>query len=366
MRMVNINELQNEEILAREIRDIDGRMLLAKGIRLKPSYLNKLNEIGLSNVYIEDGISEGIEEEVTLCHETKSRAMLVVKNEMSRFVRTREVNYEEIDRMVSTILEDVLANKTGLINLKDMWLKDEYLFSHSVNVCTLSVLLARRLGTETDKLKHIGIGGMLHDFGKMLVPDEIVKKPGKLTGEEYEDMKMHTIYGYEVFKKDFTVSAITKVIILRHHERVDGSGYPDGIKGDSIHDSAKICGICDVFDATTSDRVYRKAMNISDVLALFQKSSGTHFKKEFVNEFLKMIPIYQTGSIVQLNTGVIGIVVKNNESNLARPVIRLLYNPRNKIKYNKLEFDMREENTLKIDRVLNSDSKEYHELLRSV
>lgn len=358
MRMVGTDELTGDEVLAQQIIDSTGRVLLSRGNRIRLSYLNKFSELGIYRVYIEDGISEGIEVEGILCDETKNKAMSIVQGEMSRYLKSKDVNVYEIQKITNTILQEVLANKSGLINLKDIRVKDEYTFSHSVNVCALSVLLATKLGFSQDKVQSIGAGCLLHDFGKMLIPATILNKPGKLTDEEFAEIKKHPVYGYEAVKKDFTVSPVTKVVILMHHERLDGSGYPSGLMSDKIHESAKICSICDVFDAMTSDRVYRKAMSISYAVEYLHSTGGIHFEKEYVKEFLKNVPIYPAGTLVLLNTGVVGIVMKNNRESLIRPIVRLLYNPKTKIKYNNLTLNMMEDLTTSIIQVVNIDINE--------
>ena len=252
MRCISIDQIAGEEIVAQTVIDISGRVLLSKGTRLKSTFVDRLVEMGISSVFIEDEISEGIQIEKTLCDETKNNAALVVKKEVTRFLKTKKINYEEVHDMVSQIIFEVLSSKTGLINLKDIRIKDEQLFYHSVNVCTMAAILAGKMGFTHDVVHKIAVGSLLHDMGKIIIPNEIINKKSKLTDEEFEEIKKHPIYGYNAIKDDLAASPITKMVVYMHHERLDGSGYPNHLKGDKIHYSAQICGICDIFDAMTN------------------------------------------------------------------------------------------------------------------
>lgn len=359
MRLVTLKEVQGNEIAACNLTDIHGRLLLSKGSRIKLSYLNKLESLGISSVYIEDEISEGIKIEGILCEETKHLAKSTVEVEMRRFLKTNEVDTEEIRKVSNVIVNEILLNRVQLINLKDLKLKGEYIFSHCVNVCALSIFLCKKMGIEHSKANSIGAGALLHDFGKLLVPNDILDKTGKLSEDEFEEVKKHTTYGYEAFKEDWTVSPTTKTVILMHHEKVDGSGYPNGLKGDKINDAAKICSICNAFDSRTSDRHFRKASSISDAVEYLYCTAGIFYDKKFVEEFLKYVPIYPEGTVVLLNTGVIAIVIRNNTESILRPVVRFLYNLKTKVKYSNLEVNMMQELTLKIEKEVVFDYDEF-------
>lgn len=362
MRIVNISELRGDEVLGKPIIDLHGRVLLTKGIRIKDTYLQRLTELGISSLYIEDGISEGIEIENILCDETKSHAMSIVQKEMGNFSKSKKIDVDAIYKTANLIIENVLSNPKNLVNLKDLRIKDEYTFSHSVNVCTYSILLASKMGFPYEKLKNIGAGCLLHDFGKVLIPKEIIDKPGRLTDEEYEEIKKHPLYGYESIKNEIDISPTTKVVVLMHHEKLNGTGYPQGFAGESIHESARICSICDVFDAMTSDRSYRQALSFAEAAGFLESSAGTHFDKSLVELFLKCIPLYPSGTIVQLNTGAIGIIMRCNAEKITRPVIRLLYNLKTKVKYNNYVIDLMEDSALHIERVVNFNHSEYESL----
>jgi HD-GYP domain-containing protein (c-di-GMP phosphodiesterase class II) len=362
MRLVSIEEIMGNEIAATDVLDVNQRVLLARGTRIKLSYLNKLENLGIYQVYIEDEISEGIKVEGILCQKTKIEAKKNLEVEMENFKKKKEFDIATIENINNIIVNEILLNRVDLINLKDIKLKDEYLFSHCINVCALTVFLCMKMNLNRTQIQNIGTGSLLHDFGKLMIPNYILQKESKLTKEENIELRKHPIYGYEALKNDPVIRPTTKVAILMHHERIDGSGYPNKLKGNKIHDLVKICSICDKFDSMTSDMPYRKSISVSDTIEYLQSTAGIYFEKKFVDEFLKYVPPFPPGSIVLLNNGIVAIVIKSNPASVLRPVVRYLYNPLNKIKYNNYNVDMMEELTLKIKGEIKFNKEEYNSI----
>lgn len=359
MRLVAIQDISGDEILAQPIYDIDGRKLLNQGIRLKPSYIEKLHDKGVFSVYVEDEISEGIELDETLCQETRIKAKQVVNQELNRYVRSKEIHLQELVRMVNALVDEMLSSRNELINLKDVRQQDEYLFAHLVNVCALSIMLASRMGYNRDKVKSIGLGALLHDFGKVIIPPSLLQKEADFSPEEILELKKHTLYGYNILKDDPTINTTGKIAVLMHHENLDGSGYPLGLSGDKIHYSARIVSICNLFDSITSDRKFKLALSTADAVERLTCSTGTILDKSLTDEFLSMIPIFPNGTLVLLSNGLIGIVISNNSKSLTRPVVRLLYNPKTKTRYGKNYIvDLMKELSLKILREIRVPADE--------
>ncbi len=349
MRLVRLSEIKGDEIVAKPIIDIDERRLISQGARIKKSYINKLVEKGITSVYIEDDISEGVFIEDVLCDETRLKAKKVISEELSRYLNKREIDFSRIHKTVEVILDELLSKSIDLVSLKDLRLHDEYTFAHSVNVCILTVILATKLGYARDKINKIAIGAMLHDFGKILIPPEILNKKEPLSHSDLEEIQKHPMYAYSAFKDSTELSATSKVTILMHHELLDGTGYPLKIKDEKIHYSAKICAVCDVFDAMTSDKVYRNALNTSDAVEYLIAWAGKRYDRFFVEQFIQNIPIFPPGTIVCLSNGLMAIVIKNNPQNVLRPVIRMIYNPKTRTKYNKnYEVNLMEELSINI------------------
>ncbi len=225
-----------------------------------------------------------------------------------------------VNDLVETITED--ANTAlWLTSLKNV---HEYTAQHCINVSVLAIVFGKHLGFTEDQLKLIGLGALLHDVGKMNTPPEILNKPGKLTPDEFEIIKRHPVDGYETMLGTGNVPDQSLQIIKYHHERLSGRGYPDGLKGDQISTAVLMVAIADVYDAMTSERVYHQGMPAHDALkALYQIAPG-EFGKKLMEEFIRCIGVYPVGSVVELFSGDIGIVMSVDPENKLRPLVMLV------------------------------------------
>lgn len=324
MRKVRVERVLSGVKLGKAIFTPDGRILLDQGIELKESYLDKIREFGISEIYVEDEISQDIEVRDVICDKTRTEAKSLIKELFSRHSFTVAFDFEQVKALVERIIDEILANEDLLVNLSDIRLVDDYTFEHSVNVCTLSAIIGVGLGYSHGQLTDLGVGALLHDIGKLKIPDEILKKPYQLTAEEFEEIKKHTVYGYELLKNNGRVSALSSFIAFSHHERFDGSGYPMQLKGDSIHECARIVAVADVYDALTSDRVYRKSLKAHEVFDYITALGSHHFDQKAVDSFIKYIAVYPVGTGVMLSTREKGLVVRVNKSLPTRPVVRVV------------------------------------------
>lgn len=350
MRLIGVKEIKGNEILARPIIDGEGRVLLKNGMKLQVSYAIRLDEMGIMEVFIEDGLSEGIVPEEVVMAETKIEAKRIISAETKRLQEKRQLNIMEIHKIVDLLINDILSSKQNLMNVKDMRLKDESIFSHSVNTAILAALMIKRLGYRYDKLVNIVSGCLLHDLGKIILPQDIaVKDPMTMTTEELEVYKTHARLGYEMLKNKDDISPTERVIVLMHHERLDGSGFPAGLHRDKIQDAAKICAICNSFDNFLNDPNRKGLTCTSDAIEFVHSMSDIYFDKEIVKEFMKYIPIYPAGTMVLLSNGFVGLVSKNNETNLLRPVVRICFDIKSKQDIKPYEVDLMKELTLRIE-----------------
>jgi len=202
---------------------------------------------------------------------------------------------------------------------------DSYTFSHSVNVAVLSILLGKSLNYDKLKLQKLGTGSILHDIGKTLLPEKILSKKKELTEKEYKLVKKHPRLGYDYLENN-DISPVAKNPILYHHERIDGSGYPKGITIDEMHDFTKIVAITDVFDALTSDRVYRKRWPTFKTINYLMSHTNNKFDLKMVKNFVRNLTIYPNGTQVKLSNGEKGIVKEQNPNYPTRPIIRIIEN----------------------------------------
>ncbi|MCU7968506.1 MAG: HD-GYP domain-containing protein [gamma proteobacterium symbiont of Bathyaustriella thionipta] len=211
-----------------------------------------------------------------------------------------------------------------------MWLtqlknRDEYTSQHSMNVCVLSVALGRYIGLPEKELQDLGLCGMLHDMGKILIPDKVLNKPGKLTGKEVKIMKYHTVLGLKILKKSKGRVPLSVIdTAYSHHERVDGKGYHRGVGQEKITRETRIVAIADMYDALTSDRVYRKGCSHLEAIDIMNNMSGKHLDYALMLKFIECLSVYPPGSIVQLTNDEIAIVIEVNQDEKLRPKVIIL------------------------------------------
>lgn len=242
-------------------------------------------------------------EDVVTAREMHDRARLITKDIMSQVRMGNAVDTDASREVVSGLVESCFKNPETFVNLSRLKNFDNYTFTHSVNVAVIAISIGRKLGMSYGELRSLGLAGLLHDVGKMKVPERIINKPGKLTDEEFLLMKMHPVYGYELLRTDSGVPPETVKAVLQHHEKSDGTGYPYGLKEREISKYAKIIAIADVYDAITSERAYHKGIGPADALKMLFAWSGKHFNEVLVKFFISLIGIYPAGTAVMLDTG---------------------------------------------------------------
>jgi HD-GYP domain-containing protein (c-di-GMP phosphodiesterase class II) len=210
---------------------------------------------------------------------------------------------------------------SSLVRLKSA---DEYTYVHSVAVCALMVSLGRQLGLNDAQCREAGLAGMLHDLGKAVMPQDILNKPGKLTPEEFDIIKQHPRRGYELLLTHGQTEGGITDVCLHHHERVDGSGYPDRLSGDQISLVARMGAVCDVYDAVTSDRPYKAGWDPAHALSQMATWQG-HFDRAIFESFVKCIGIYPTGSLVKMRSGRLAVVVEQSAGSLTKPLVKVFF-----------------------------------------
>ncbi|KHF41137.1 HD-GYP domain-containing protein [Halalkalibacter okhensis] len=332
MRLVAIRSVTAGSKLAKPIYNDNGQVLLYEGVVLTERSLTRLYELGISFIYIYDERTEGIEVETGVTLETKRKAMKTIKAEFQGIANQiklkKSLNMDHFNKdfatIVSSILADIKNNDKTLTLLSDMFVYDSYIFTHSLNVTIYTLALAVELGFNDKQLMEIGMGALLHDIGKMTIPVEILNKPGRLTDEEFKIIQGHSMAGFEILRKAPNISLLSAHCALQHHERLDGTGYPRGLRSEDIHDYAKLIAIADVFDAVTSNRVYRKPMLPHEALELLYSGVGNQFDQELIQAFRRTIAVYPVGLTVSLSDDRMAIVVKQNKQLSTHPVVRII------------------------------------------
>ncbi len=234
------------------------------------------------------------------------------------------VDTEKAKQLVSELADQILTNQHALVWLTFLKSRDEYTANHCVNVCILALSFGRCLGVNKQQLKQLGLGGLLHDLGKMQIPDNILNKPGKLTTEEFETMKQHPELGFRLLKDEKNLPMEVLDIVLHHHERKQAHGYPDKLTKDNIPLLTQIISIIDVYDAITSDRCYHDGISPHDALNSIYKWAEKDFDKELIESLILCLGIYPIGSLVELNNGMVGVVISASQSARLRPMIMLV------------------------------------------
>lgn len=242
----------------------------------------------------------------------------------------KAVDSQRIELLVDSISQSILRNPGALISLARLKTADDYTYMHSVAVCALMIALGRQLDLDEALLRRVGVAGLLHDLGKAMIPMDIINKPGRLSDEEFQLIKTHPEEGYRLLANDSGVCELVLDVVLHHHEKMDGSGYPEGLKGDEISLYARMGAICDVYDAVTSNRPYKAGWDPAESLRKMAEWTGGHFDKRVFQAFVKSIGIYPVGSLVRLKSERLGIVIEQSSKSLLEPRINVFFSIRSK------------------------------------
>jgi HD-GYP domain-containing protein (c-di-GMP phosphodiesterase class II) len=256
----------------------------------------------------------------------RRQAAGLVKTVMQDARLGKAVEMDKVSPVVENITASILRNAGALMSLSYIKNKDDYTFLHSVSVCTLLVAFCRSRQMDDETIYQAGIGGLLHDTGKALIPDHILNKPGRLTDEEFEVVRRHPRDGYELLLRSPEIGAIPLDITLHHHERRDGTGYPDHQGAEQISELAQMAAIVDVYDAITADRCYHKGMPAAEALRKMYEWSKFHLDPALTQEFIRCVGIYPVGTLVFLESERLGVVVEPNETSLLTPKVTVFFN----------------------------------------
>jgi HD-GYP domain-containing protein (c-di-GMP phosphodiesterase class II) len=261
----------------------------------------------------------------------RRQAAGLVKTVMQDARLGKAVEMDKVSPVVENITASILRNASALLGLSYIKNKDDYTFLHSVSVCTLLVAFCRSRKMDDETIYQAGIGGLLHDTGKALVPDHILNKPGRLTDEEFDVVRRHPRDGYELLLRSPEIGPIPLDITLHHHERRDGTGYPDRQGAEQISELAQMAAIVDVYDAITADRCYHKGMPAAEALRKMYEWSKFHFNPTLTQEFMRCVGIYPVGTLVLLESGRLGVVVEPHETSLLTPKVNVFFSTKSQI-----------------------------------
>ncbi|WP_397533595.1 HD-GYP domain-containing protein [Roseateles sp.] len=232
--------------------------------------------------------------------------------------------------LVEDVASSVARNPSALISLARLKTKDDYTYMHSVAVCALMVSLGRQMGLSETQAREAGLAGLLHDVGKMAMPMEVLNKPGALTDDEFAVMRSHPMRGFEMLKEGAAVPESALDVCLHHHEKMDGSGYPNKLKGDQISLLSRMGAVCDVYDAITSNRPYKTAWDAAGSIQRMSQWAG-HFDPAIFKAFVISVGIYPVGTLVKLHSGRLAVVIDQNPGALVSPTVRVFFSTKSKM-----------------------------------
>src|SRR3954447_2297753 len=346
MRLIATRRLEPGAVLGRDV--FDGRSsaipLLRKGVKMTERHRDALLGVGVHAVYVQDEIGEGIQVTQAVDPDTRRRATVAVsrafdtcKESLSKGTGVPEAVIGDLAKVAEMIARDIEETADMAVALDALASADGYTLQHSIDVAATGMLIGHKLFRERGWIDHLGrrtyerrdrrlarlgLGLLLHDVGKLVIPNEILNKPGKLDESEWELMRSHPRAGVEMLRSDM-ISPLVKVIVRSHHERWDGGGYPDGLAGEEIHQLARIAAPADVFDAVTSERVYASARPPDIGVQIVLDGAGRAVDPDVVDVFRRVVTPYPPGVEVELGDGRRGVVVSVPQKDLTRPLVRV-------------------------------------------
>lgn len=332
MQRTLIKELKPGVVIAKDINNHNRVMLIPKGTVFSSDLIKHVENTSVKETYTEDGEQEQHEAithfqknliiDDVICENTKIQAQKQIRKTMLRFSTIGKIEIDKINFILENIIEQLLSKRDIVLSLSRLRSIDNYTYEHSLNVCVISLILGIDLNLDRQLLKILGTGAVMHDVGKLVVSEDILKKTSKLTNKEFDEIKKHTEYGYEILlNSDISEEAAT--IALHHHEKYDGSGYNRNLVGDKIPLFSRIVAVADVYDAMSNDRVYKKKMPPDLVYREIANLTGKHLDGVVIEKLFQHLSIYPIGTGVVLNTNHKGVVIAQNRFLPESPVIRV-------------------------------------------
>lgn len=275
-----------------------------------------------NNVTATDPVS--LKNELIQAKEVFGQARRAVSDILNRIRRSGRAEVSLLDGVMDSMIDSVFRNRDALNWLACMKKKDDYLYNHSLSSSIWALAFGRHLGLDKASLKVIGMGAMLLDIGKTKLPDDLLKSGANPTPEDWVKLRAHVDYGLELVQAGPKVDVRINQMIESHHERMDGSGYPHQLKGDAIPLVGQIAGIVDCYDARTSDRHHARGKSTYEAILELKKLGGTWFQPELTELFIQAVGVFPTGTLVELNTGEVGVVVAQNRFRRLRPEVMMI------------------------------------------
>ena len=325
MQRLAIELLQPEMVSAVDVADRDGRILLRAGMAFQENHIQAVNQLGYGSAYVTLPFCTAVPPEEILSRHLHESLVKMVTQIYEAFRDKNAVDGSELRPLASRLIDEVLLNRGNLVQWVDLRTPETYLPAHAVNVAMLSVLIGLKLEYTVARLQELALGALLLDAGEMLISQEILRKTDKLTPEEMDIVRQHTVNGFAGLRKKIKgLPATSAHVAYQHHENFGGGGYPRGIGGTEIHEYARIVSVADMFDALVSDRPFRHYYLPHEAAGILQIFSGRMLDPEKVEALLHYVALYPQGALVHLDTGEYGEVEAVSAAEPARPKVRLV------------------------------------------
>lgn len=323
MRKVQLMMITPDMKLGKSIYS-EAVMLLRKGTANLNRYINKLNELGIQYIYVDDQAGEGIEIHDAISDETRKKCKTVLSETFSNISEGGNLDSGKLTGMVTKLIDEIASQPNIIVSLQDIGSTRDETLLHCVNTAVYGLILANRVGLSEISQRDLAQGLLLHDIGKIALDQDILYKKGDLTAEEFAHIRQHPQLGYEILKKDPLLTEATRRVALQHHERLDGSGYAFGAKGNELNILTRIAAIVDVYEALTVNRCYRKSYTPSKAADILTADAVEKLDAQLVANFFQSVAIYPNGNMLLLSDGSLAIVKEQNPGLPFRPVVRLI------------------------------------------
>ena len=321
MNLINVRDLKGNEILAKDIMTWDYKIILPKGVMIRKEYIKKLIDLNITEVFVKD-------------EEEKSGEIVILKSEMEESIkktvkgvleRHRYHNNDELSSLsyaADEIITSIIEEEKVIDKVYDIKQRSADIYEHSISICSLSILTALKMGMEIKKIHDIGVGCLLHDIGlRYMITDYSNINVETLDKAELSEYRKHPVYGYSSLRDESWISDISKMIVLYHHERIDGSGFP--LKAKELPIEVKIVNVCDAFDEFICG-ISCERMKVYEAIEYLKTFKNILFDGKIIDTFLSFTAVYPSGSLVLTNEGEVGIVIAQNPEFIDRPVIRIM------------------------------------------
>ena len=352
MRRIRIDAIQGNEILAKTIYTNMDTILMPEGVRLRKEYISRLKSLNIEYIYVEDEIGQGVETKEITEMQIKDECRELLNSAWERILCNRSAQLAELRDVADKIINDLLKRPEIMFCISGVRSKSEMLYSHSLNVCAMSVFLAIRMKLPKKKIKEIAEGSLLHDIGFQKIPDFIREKSeNEMNEAEAREILLHTAYGYDYVENEKWVTKGAKEIILCHHEHLDGTGYPFQRTEEKLSLGCRIVSVCDTFDRMVYG-IYTKKYKVHEAIEYIVAEAGRAFDRDVVAVFNQSIAAYPNGTLVLTNGDETGIVLRQNENFPTRPIVRMLKDKEGKNYNDWIEKNLVKELTLFIQDTL--------------